>query len=400
MRVFYILFLSLLIQNLVAQSGLQASYSFDACNLSDQSGLSPDAIAAEALDCQCGVVSSGIQLGNGLDSITFDSSLIPLFSDDFTLSFYVKLINPVDRVDIFSIQSDECMVDSSLIIRYNNISEQFSVEIGERLENVIELYADLDPDVCWHHIVFSKSAETYFLYYNGVLAEERAAVKSFLMDPMHNMSISSSGCLGIIDSPFSGVIDEFKVYNRFLTSIELEALNEYPDLIINQDTTIFLGDALQIVSGESCSTAPSWTPIDGVDNPTMLDPILTPTETTTYTLNLPGATCSTQDLINVNVIDLEELDCTDLLLPNAFTPNGDNLNDVFGISNEFIIDELKRFDIYDRWGERVFSTVNKNVKWDATFKGKEVNPAMFLYVIGYTCKDDDYVKSGNISVLR
>lgn len=400
MRVLYILLLSFLIQNLVAQSGLQASYSFDACDLSDQSGISPDAISAEALDCQCGVVGSGIQLGNGLDSIIFDQSLIPLFSEDFTLSFYIKLINPLDRVDIFSIMSDECMVDSSLVIRYNNISNQFSVEIGERLENVIELYAERDPDVCWHHIVFSKSEETYFLYYNEVLAEERAAVKSFLMDPMHNMMISNSGCLGIIDNPLTGVIDEFKVYNRFLTSLELQALNEYPDLILNQDTTIFLGDALQIVSGESCSASPSWTPVDGVDNPSVLDPILMPTETTTYTLNLPGSTCSTQDMINVNVIDLDELDCTDLLLPNAFTPNGDNLNDVFGISNEFIIDELERFDIYDRWGEKVFSTVNKNVKWDATFKGKEVNPAMFLYVIGYTCKDEDYVKSGNISVLR
>lgn len=400
MRVFYILLLGLLFLDISAQTGLQASYSFDNCDLSDQSGSSPDASAVEPLDCQCGVLSSGMQLGNGLDSIIFDNSLIPLFSDDFTLSFYVKLINPNNRVDIFSIQSDDCSVDSSLVIRYNDISKQFSVEIGERLENAIELYADIDPEVCWHHIVFSKSEETYFLYYNEVLAEENAAVKSFLMDPTHNMSISANGCLGIIDGPFTGVIDEFKIYNRFLTSLELESLNEYPDLILNQDTTIFLGDALQIVTGESCSNSPSWTPIDGVDNPSVLDPILAPSESTTYTLNLPGGTCSTQDVINVNVIDIDELDCTELLLPNAFTPNGDNLNDDFGISNEFIIDELERFDIYDRWGEKVFSTVNKNTKWDATFKGKAVNPAMFLYVIGYTCKDEDYVKSGNISVLR
>lgn len=386
--------------SLNAQTDLVANYNFDACDLTDALGISTDATAVEPLDCVCGVVGSGMQLGNGLDSLIFDQSLTPVFSEDFTLSFYVRLDNPQDRVDLISVQSEDCSIDSSLTIRYNNNSKQFSFEIGERLENVIELFADADESLCWHHIVISKSEETYFLYYNGVLAEEERAVKAFIIDPLHNMSISSSACNGIIDNAFTGVIDELRIYNRFLSILELEGLNEFPDQIVNQDTTIFLGDGIQIVTGESCSTSPSWTPTDGVDNPTVLDPFITPLESTTYTLNLPGSVCSTIDMISINVIDPSDLDCNSLLLPNAFTPNGDNLNDVFGISNEFIIEGLERFEIFDRWGEKVFEAGDKNQKWDGSFKGKAVNPAMFLYVVGYSCKGEDYVKSGNVSVLR
>jgi gliding motility-associated-like protein len=390
----------LIVSSLMAQDGMVAYYSFDACDLSDMAGIGPDASASQSLVCECGVISSGLEFGTGLDSVIFDNSLTTIFSSDFTLSFYVQLDNPADRVDIFSALPESCMIDSSFAIRYNNLTEQFTAEIGERLENLIELEADIDLSVCWHHIIFSKQEDDYFLYYNGALADEQRATRSLTIDPAYNLAISSSACSGVIDNPFTGIIDEIKIFDRFLTPIEISQLSEFPDQIINRDTTLFLGDGIQIVTGESCSPSPSWSPVSGVDDSSILDPFISPTESTTYTLDLPGAGCSTSDTIRINVIDPDELDCENLLLPNAFTPNGDNLNDNFGIANEFIIESLDKFEIYDRWGERVFSTTDKNEKWDATFKGREVNPAMFLYVVAYTCRGESFVISGNVSVLR
>jgi len=56
-------------------------------------------------------------------------------------------------------------------------------------------------------------------------------------------------------------------------------------------------------------------------------------------------------------------------VPNAFTPNGDGLNDEFRIMNAGIL-ELMEFKIYNRWGELVFETNDITKGWDGTFKGK------------------------------
>ena len=57
------------------------------------------------------------------------------------------------------------------------------------------------------------------------------------------------------------------------------------------------------------------------------------------------------------------------LMPNAFTPNGDNVNDCYSIKNWRTILELD-FGIYNRFGERVFHTADPNACWDGAYKGK------------------------------
>jgi len=384
----------------LAQTGLIADFSFDTCDGSDNTGIQGDGIPFPAVDCVCGASGTGMEFGSGLDSLLFPVNVEDIFSADFTMSFYVKFINPASRVDLISARSEDCQVDSSFIIRYSDISKSFNVEIGETFNNFIELSVDIDEAFCWHHIVFAKKGMSYFLFYNGELAEEIVAVKEFTIDPLNTLAISNSACLGVIENPLTGIIDEFKLFDRFVEVDELGQLDVFPDQIINQDTTIFLGDAVQINTGESCSTAPSWSPTTDVSDPNILDPILSPTETMVYTLTLPTSSCTTSDTIRINVVDPEALDCSDLLLANAFTPNGDFLNDDYGISNTFIIEELDQFDILDRWGEVVFTTTDKNGRWDGSFKGNDSNPAMFLYVVKYSCKGESYTKSGSVSVIR
>ncbi len=54
-------------------------------------------------------------------------------------------------------------------------------------------------------------------------------------------------------------------------------------------------------------------------------------------------------------------------IPNTFTPNGDGLNDTFGIVGEAI----KEFYlvIYNRWGQKVFESSKVDIQWDGTFNG-------------------------------
>lgn len=86
------------------------------------------------------------------------------------------------------------------------------------------------------------------------------------------------------------------------------------------------------------------------------------------------------DTINVYVVDCGALD---IIIPNAFTPNGDGRNDVF------IIPGLEGLDfkwrVMDRWGNVVFETSTNGVGWDGTFQGADVQ--METYLVEFTYKD-------------
>ncbi|HEY6162591.1 MAG TPA: CotH kinase family protein [Bacteroidia bacterium] len=86
-------------------------------------------------------------------------------------------------------------------------------------------------------------------------------------------------------------------------------------------------------------------------------------------------------------------------VPNAFSPNGDGNNDIlFVLGNNVQHFEL---NIYNRWGQRVFTTTNQADGWDGTFKGQKLNNGVFAYSLVYTTYDgSQHQKKGNITLIR
>lgn len=88
-----------------------------------------------------------------------------------------------------------------------------------------------------------------------------------------------------------------------------------------------------------------------------------------------------------------------LHVPNAFSPNVDALNDIYkphvrGIRNY-------TFEVYDRWGELLFSTNDLNDGWDGNYKGKEAQPGIYLYrVAGLDIERNKVADSGTFYLLR
>lgn len=70
----------------------------------------------------------------------------------------------------------------------------------------------------------------------------------------------------------------------------------------------------------------------------------------------------------------------DPIMPNAFTPNGDGRNDVFGLTNAKF-QRLIRFEVYDRWGQQVFNTLNPMKGWDGTYEGANCAQGVYSYII-------------------
>ena len=392
--IFLLSFLSLPLQS---QTSL---YTFDDCTFVDQAGFLPAATPTSDPSCDCGLTADGLYFDGNNDNMLFPSEMDSLMELDFTISFYFRFDQVSTRTDILSVRS-ECALDSFLAIVYNPLNNEISLDLAQNIGNIESESVELDQSVCWHRIVLTKSELFYSLYLDDALAITILSDGIVNFDKDARLSINNSPCLAVNLDRFNGWIDEFTFYRRALSANEIVANSLNPDQITTNDTTIIAGSPVDITVGATCATSFSWTPDTDLDDASILNPTATPSITTTYSLNIENeGNCMTTDQLKINVIDPAALDCTNLLIPNAFTPNNDQLNDRFGISSLFLIEDLEYFEIYDRWGGKMWTAINKTDTWDATFDGSPVNPGMYIYKVKYTCSGEEFVKVDNFSVLR
>lgn len=107
------------------------------------------------------------------------------------------------------------------------------------------------------------------------------------------------------------------------------------------------------------------------------------------------------ECMNDTTIVIEICPCN-LYTVNAFSPNGDGINDTYKPKgNGDVVNMI--MTIYDRWGVRVYRHEGLDVEWDGTFNGKECQAGVYYGVIEYQCQDhgDDYfIKSTSVTLLR
>jgi gliding motility-associated-like protein len=91
----------------------------------------------------------------------------------------------------------------------------------------------------------------------------------------------------------------------------------------------------------------------------------------------------------------------EVFIPNAFTPNGDGMNDAFLpiLSGNTI---TKSLSVFNRWGQEVFFTTSPHSGWDGTFKGDPESMGVFVYYFTGTNTETGKVieKKGNVFLIR
>ena len=96
---------------------------------------------------------------------------------------------------------------------------------------------------------------------------------------------------------------------------------------------------------------------------------------------------------------------TEVFIPNAFSPDGDGINDILYVQGSGI-KIIKDFRIYSRWGELVFERTNflpgdKSNGWDGKIRGKLASQDVFVYICEVVCeKGVAATFKGNIAVLK
>lgn len=86
-----------------------------------------------------------------------------------------------------------------------------------------------------------------------------------------------------------------------------------------------------------------------------------------------------------------------LYVPSAFTPNGDGINDSFGVESLSL--KWCRIRVFNRWGETVFETEDPKERWDGTYKGQKITSTdVFVYTVNAIGRNGEPMPEINGSV--
>jgi len=172
--------------------------------------------------------------------------------------------------------------------------------------------------------------------------------------------------------------------------------NALPTVVAQKSNDIDCSNPTSQLSGTGADSY-LWTPSTGLNNPTISNPIAGLTSTTTYILTgTNNFGCKNSDTLTVNVTNAGQ---PIFVLPNAFTPNGDRYNQCFGIQRWGNV-TVHEFAIYNRWGQRVFSTKDPTKCWDGTINGKPQASGAYAYVITASSFCGEVTKKGLVMLIR
>ena len=169
-----------------------------------------------------------------------------------------------------------------------------------------------------------------------------------------------------------------------------------------QAVTVDAGPAASILSGYSTQlngtgTAGnySWTPASSLSSASILNPVASPTTTTSYLLTITTASgCTNSDSVLVSVIPY----CIKPL--NAFSPNGDGINDKWLVTNDNCTTNIRAM-VYNRYGSKVYESENYMNDWNGSYKGNPLPDGTYYFILDFTLLNGTKITlKGNVTQIR
>lgn len=200
------------------------------------------------------------------------------------------------------------------------------------------------------------------------------------------------------------VADKAQTYSLELSNqcgIKSDALtlafdNNVPVVALGPSQSLCPGDMIDLDVTQSFPATYEWSTGSGLPSINIVSP-------GSYAVTVSALCFDANDAIVVEQAD----DCfpTALYLPNVFSPNDDNINDVFTLSTnpEVQITKLEG-TIFDRWGNQIFYSGDIPFVWNGRFKDDLMQPGVYVYVItiDYSVNglQRHVVLSGDVTLIR
>lgn len=187
------------------------------------------------------------------------------------------------------------------------------------------------------------------------------------------------------------------------TSFVRITVGPWPTVNIGPDLTLSTGSTVQLnpVTQNGPIVNWTWTPSAGLSCTNCPTPTLTVRDNSYYVLSvMNNYGCITNDTIFI----FSFCKNAQVFIPNAFTPDGDGLNDVLMVRGKGVF--VKTFRIFSRWGELVFEKTNFNPNdlqyaWDGKIRGIPATPDVFVYTAEVICDNGvTYTYKGNTTLLK
>ena len=270
--------------------------------------------------------------------------------------------NPLPEFDFSSFDQILCCEDDETTVNFSVVVSNVTIQ-----------------DVYWNGILNTNSSETIYSAEDNYIESNIIKV------------LSDKGCENERNVPEVTT----KCANPSFTN---------PDTIFINTSVIF---ELNAEDTESDATSYTWTTTDNSNNAitdaSIEDATFNGVEEGVFTANVTvtntygNKTC----IETAEANDYEVVELKDPQYPDAFTPNGDEINNVFKpVINDFA--EITEFRIYNRWGKLVYdmATAKNKDGWDGAYKGIAQKQDLYMYYITVKHPDKTFVQEGAVSLLR
>ena len=254
---------------------------------------------------------------------------------------------------------------------------------------------DYNSDTITHNIKVLEAPE--FIAYSDTLI---CTGDSFEITANFNDILDYEWSTGSLDS--SIIVQDTGVYifigttplcEDFMDSVYIYYFDPLNNLNIGNSVKICLEDELEITVDNQAFVNYVWS--NGVPGP-----LINITEPETYFLTANGICDTLQS--NEIVVEFEDCSCP-YEIPNAFTPNGDGINDLFGINADCALINFK-MEIWNRWGKKVASLDAIDSAWDGNFNGTKSPSDVYVYIMTGVLESNagptEFEERGNVTLIR
>lgn len=175
------------------------------------------------------------------------------------------------------------------------------------------------------------------------------------------------------------------------TAVKTIQVYALPKVDAGPDQLMQQGGAVKLQGSADATASVKWSPAAYLDNPAILTPLAGPPADQLYYLTATTANkCTAYDSVWIRIL-------LNLRVPNAFSPNGDGVNDVWEIPglNSYPDAVLQ---VFNRWGQKVFESKGYARPWNGMLNGQPLPVGTYYYVL-----DPGYKKprqSGSVTILR
>ncbi len=347
-----------------------------------------------------------------LPTSTFDVSR-PLVCENDTLSFWYTgnagpseiytWTLPADSAELISGTTD---IPGPIVIRFdsvgtfpitlnvNNLGCNTSTTYNVKVVTIPEVTISMPSDVC-----VGDSVKVGLGNYNSYIATMNWAfdggvnVLNNINEGPYLIQWSNPG-LHTVQVDVSNTACE-------TTSFDTVRVHNVPDAhftAVTGGTQICIGDSVRLAAVDNNALySYEWGPDRFFNYSNNYAPVVNgyvmAAQAITLTVTSPYGCSATES----KMFDAEE--CCVVSIPNVFTPNGDGKNDIFRPITVGT-HSLKMFMVVNRWGQKVFETINESEGWDGTFNGADQNLDTYYWILQYQCNGKKLEQKGEVILLR